>query len=61
MGHSQAEEQKLFLKVLYYLYTIKYIPTEKDLDFMREHYERLNTPELLSWLKKSSNETYRKE
>jgi hypothetical protein len=53
MGHSQEEEQQLFLITLEYLKRIEYVPIKKDWDFFQENYQRLNSPELQAWLKKN--------
>lgn len=48
--HTQEVESMLFLKTLKYLKGIEYVPIQKDLDFLREHYQRLVTPDLEKWL-----------
>lgn len=53
MGHSQEEEQKLFLITLKYLKGICYNPIQEDYDFLTQHYQRLMTEDLKQWL--SSN------
>ena len=51
MGHSQEEEQQLFLITLKYLYDLHYVPIEKDYDFLKMHYTRLVNDEIFKWLK----------
>jgi hypothetical protein len=52
MGHSQEEEQELFLITLEYLFNIHYVPVEGDYIFLKEHYTRLVTDKTLQWLNK---------
>ena len=51
MGHSQEEEQKLFLKTLEYLYNLEYEPMDSDFAFITAH-AYLVTEAVKEWLKK---------
>lgn len=55
MGHSQEEEQKIFLLTLQFLKSIDYVPVENDYSFLTKYYDRLMTAKTLSWLDKLSS------
>lgn len=50
MNHSQEEEQRLFLKTLKYLHSIRYIFTPADMLFMEDNKERLFSTEVIEWV-----------
>lgn len=56
MGHSQEEEQKLFLITLKYLFNKEYQPVPNDWKFLYEN-KRLLSDEVLKWC----NDNYLRE
>lgn len=49
--HAREEEARYFLKTQKWLLANFYQPTDKDLAFVSDHYDRLKSPELTAWLK----------
>lgn len=49
--HSQDEERSLFLITLKYLYSISYVPVNKDLEFLKKNHKRLVNEEISEWLR----------
>jgi hypothetical protein len=50
MGHSQEEEQRLFLLQLEFLHGIFYRPVDKDYRFLEHHHDRIMTPAAMRFL-----------
>lgn len=49
--HNQQEHQRLFLKTLQYLQSIVYTPKQEDLQFLKDNFRELNSPELQEYLR----------
>lgn len=49
IGHSQEEEQKLFLITIEYLYNLEYVPIQEDFEHISNH-PYLITENVKQWL-----------
>lgn len=59
MGHSREEHQGLFVKTLEFLYSVRYVPTEDDLDFLRRNWDDLFSERALQFIEKIVGINYR--